>query len=343
LTDLKRSDKNNKKKTPFRRFVKYTLFTLLGVMLIGGGILAYMIYEISNATNSSQEELDRGDKSQYREVAVDPVNDPISVMFLGLDSREDDLSGRTDAMILATFNPDEKTINMLSIPRDSYVEIPGRQHKDKINHAHAFGGVNMTIDTVENLFNIPVDYVVSLNFTAFMEIVDTIGGIEVDVPMPISDTDNATYGTIQIDEGLQTLNGEEALTYARMRKQDPRGDLGRGDRQKDVIEAIIKQSANFRTITRFGSLMDTLERNLSTNLSFGNMVSMHSYAGELDNIESLQLEGEDATIEGVYYYSLYDESVSEISRTFRDHLEIPISENFGVSNEEAAEAEVQGE
>ncbi|WP_280770596.1 LCP family protein [Salipaludibacillus daqingensis] len=343
MTDLKRSDKNNKKKSsPFRRFVKYTLFTLLGVLLIAGGVAAYMIYQISSATSGSQEELDRGDKSEFREVAVDPVNDPISVLFLGLDSREDDLSGRTDAMILATFNPDEKTIKMLSIPRDSYVDIPGRQNKDKINHAHAFGGVNMTIDTVENLFDIPVDYVVSLNFTAFMEIVDTIGGVEVDVPMPISDTDNATYGTIEIDEGIQTLNGEEALAYARMRKQDPRGDLGRGDRQKDVIEAIIKQSANFRTITRFGSLMDSLERNLSTNLSFGNMVSMHSYAGELDNIESLSLEGEDSTIEGVYYYQLYDESVNDISDTFRDHLEIAHSESFGVSNEEAAESESEG-
>ncbi|WP_233254357.1 LCP family glycopolymer transferase [Salipaludibacillus keqinensis] len=328
MTDLKRKDR--KPKTPFKKFVKYTLFTLLGLLIIVGGVLGYMIYQVSSVANNSQENLERGEKSEFREEAVDPVNDPVSVMFLGLDSREDDLSGRTDAMIVATFNPHENSIKMVNIPRDSYVNIVGRESDDKINHAHAFGGVNMTIDTVEHLLDIPIDYVVSLNFTAFMEIVDTIGGVEVDVPMPISDTDNATYGTIEIEEGLQTLNGEEALAYARMRKQDPRGDLGRGDRQKDIIEAIINQSANFSTITRFNSLMDSLERNLSTNLTFGNMVSMHSYAGELDNIESLSFEGEDITTDGVYYYRLYDESKAEISRIFKEHLEISPNESVDV-------------
>ncbi|WP_416147705.1 LCP family protein [Salipaludibacillus sp. HK11] len=331
MTDFKRTEKKKSKRrsSPFRRFLKYMLFIILGLAIIAGGFVGYMIWEISSATESSQQELDRGEKSEFREVVVDPVNDPISVLFLGLDSREDDLSGRTDAMILATFNPDENSIKMINIPRDSYVEIPGRQNMDKINHAHAFGGVNMTLDTVENLLNIPVDYVVSLNFTAFMEIVDTIGGIEVDVEKPISDTDNATYGTIEIDEGLQTLNGEEALTYARMRKQDPRGDLGRGDRQKEIIEAIIRQSANFRTITRFGSLVDSLERNLSMNLSFSNLVSMHSYAGELDNIESLTFDGDNVRMNGVSYYQLNEVSVNEISSIFRDHLEIESMEHYG--------------
>ncbi|MCE7791166.1 LCP family protein [Salipaludibacillus sp. CUR1] len=322
MTDLQRSRKTSKKRSPFRRFLKYTLITLLILFVITGGVVGYMIYQMSSMTASSQQDLERGDKSEFREEAVDPVEDPISVLFLGLDSRDDDLSGRTDAMLLATFNPDDKSIKMLNIPRDSLVEIVGRGTRDKINHAHAFGGVDMTIDTVENLLDIPVDYVVSLNFIAFMEIVDTIGGVTVDVPMPISDTDNATYGTIEIDEGEQTLNGEEALAYVRMRKQDPRGDLGRGDRQKDVIEAVIRQSADFRTITRFNSLMDSLDRNMSTNLSFGNMVSMHGYAGDLDDIEQYSFDGYDTTEGGVYYYVIRDESRAEISQTFKEHLEI---------------------
>lgn len=323
MTDLKRSDKNNKKKTsPFRRFLKYTLITLLGLFLIAGGVVAYMIYQLSNVTSSSQQELDRGEKSDYREEAVDPVTDPVSILFLGLDSRDGELKGRTDANILTTFNPDDNSIKMVSIPRDSRVEIPGRG-MDKLNHAHAFGGVDLTIETVENLFDIPVDYVVTINFEAFIEIIDTLGGVEVDVPFTFTEMDSGdNKGALTIEEGNQTLNGEEALAFVRMRKQDPSGDIGRGERQKDVIEAIINQSTKFSTITRFNSLMDSVDRNLATNISFGKVVSMHSYAGDLNNIESLHLEGADARIDGLYYYSLFNESVSEISQQLKDHLEV---------------------
>jgi len=211
---------------------------------------------------------------------------------------------------------------MVSIPRDARVDIPGRG-LDKLTHAYAYDGADLAIETIENLFDIPVDYVVSLNFNAFMEIVDTIGGVEVEVPFTFSEMDSSDKkDALTLQEGKQTLTGEEALAFVRMRKQDPRGDLGRGDRQKDLIEAIIRQSANFTTITRFNSLMDSLERNLSTNLSFSKIVSMHSYARDLDNIESLLLEGEDARINNIYYYQLFDESVSEVSQTLKEHLDI---------------------
>lgn len=322
MSELSRSERPAKKRSPFRRFMKFTMIAVLSLLIVAGAVIGYMVFQVQSATSSSQEALDRGDMSDLRDEAVNPGNDPVSILFLGLDSREDDLSGRTDAMILATFNPNDDSVKMVNIPRDSYVDIPDQGTRDKINHAHAFGGVTYTINTVEQLLDVPVDYVVSLNFTAFIEIVDTIGGVEVDVPMPISDTDNATYGSIQIEEGLQTLNGEEALAYTRMRKQDPRGDLGRGDRQKDVIEAIIQQSANFNTITRFNSLVDSMERNLSTNLSFGNMVSMHSYANDLNEIESLTFEGDDVTEGGVYYYQIREDSLADVSNTFKEHLEL---------------------
>ncbi|NJP37430.1 LCP family protein [Alkalicoccus luteus] len=323
--ELQRSRRPEKRPSRVKKLFKVALLFFLITFIVTGGVLGYMVYQVQSATNSSQAELDRGEKSDMRDEAVDPVDDPVSILFLGLDSREDDLSGRTDAMVLATFNPNDESVKMVNIPRDSYVYMPDRDTNDKINHAHAYGGVTSTINTVEHMLDIPVDYVVSLNFTAFVEIIDTIGGVEVDVPMPIADTDNATYGTIEIEEGMQTLNGEEALAYARMRKQDPRGDLGRGDRQKDIIEAVIHQSASFRTITNFNSLVDSMERNLSTNLSFGNMVSMHSYANDMNDIESLTFEGDDYNEGGVYYYRIRDESLADVSGTLKEHLEITSS------------------
>ncbi|WP_078594257.1 LCP family protein [Evansella clarkii] len=322
MAQLRTELKRTKKKSPFKRFLKITMLTFLGLFILAGGAVAYLYYSMANVTSSAQHELDRGDRSELREEAVNPTSDPISILFLGLDSRDGDLSGRTDAMVLATFNPDEKSIKMLNIPRDSLVDIAGRGTRDKINHAHAFGGLDMTVSTVENLLNIPVDYFVSLNFDAFMQIIDELGGIEVDVQSGFTEKDNATYGTIVLEEGVQTLNGEEALAYVRMRKSDPRGDLGRGDRQKEVIEAIIRKSANFSSITKFGPIMDSLENNLHTNLSFNSILGMHTYAGELDNIDHISFNGENHTENGVYYYRLYDESVAEISQRFRWHLEI---------------------
>lgn len=324
MTDQEPSLRKDKRKKKGKKRALRTIALILGsLILISAGILGYMTYQISQVANATQTELDRGESSSMRDTLVDPVNDPISILFLGLDTRDGDLRGRTDAMILTTFNPNERSVRMLSLPRDSYVPIVGRGTNDKINHAHAFGGIDMTVDTVESYLNVPVDYVVSLNFDAFMDIIDSIGGVEVDVPMPIYDRDNATYGEISIDEGLQTLNGEEALAYVRMRKQDPRGDIGRGERQRDVIEAVIRQSVNFRTITNFNTMLDSLENNLSMNLTFSQLVSMHGYATQLHDIESLELEGHNTLMNGISYYQIQEDSKQEVSRSLRDHLELP--------------------
>ncbi|WP_096190290.1 LCP family glycopolymer transferase [Evansella halocellulosilytica] len=329
--------KKQKKKTPFRRFLKITMITFMTLFLVTGGTLAYFAYKMASVTSSSQTDLERGDRSDLRETAVNPSNDPISVLFLGLDSRDGDLSGRTDAMVLATFNPEENSVKMLNIPRDSLVNIVGRDRQDKINHAHAFGGLDMTIDTVEHLLDIPVDYFVSINFDAFMEVIDELGGVDVDVPMTFTETDNQTYGTITLYEGEQTLNGEEALAYVRMRKSDPRGDLGRGDRQKEVIEAVINKATNLSSITRFGPVMDSLGNNLKTNISFNNLLSMHTYATELNNVESLSFDGDNYTENGVYYYRLHEESVNEISSRLRVHLNIDEAEPEADSTTESEE------
>lgn len=315
-----------KKNRKLRRGAKLALLVFLTTILLVGGGFAYVVQKFASVTAGAQQDLDRGDRSDYRDDLVNPDKDPISILFLGLDSLEGDLSGRTDALVVATFNPEEKTIKMVNIPRDSQVEIPGRKYKDKINHAHAFGGVDMTINTVENLLDIPIDYFVSLNFDAFMEIIDALDGVTVNVERSFTEKDIETYGTITINEGEQRLNGQEALAYVRMRKSDPRGDLGRGDRQKEVITAIVKEAASFSSITKFNPLMDSVGSNLKTNINFSNMVSMHTYASKLDDVESLSFEGDNHTENGVYYYKLRPESVQEISNIFKKHLNITNSE-----------------
>lgn len=314
----KKSRKTPKKKS--RPVMKTIIITFTVLLLIAGGALAYVANQVQNVTSDAQVNLERGTQSEYRETAVRPDVDPVSVLFLGLDTRDGDLSGRTDAMVLATFNPEDGSIKMVNIPRDSRVPIPGRAEQDKINHAHAYGGIDLTMETVEQLFDIPVDYFVSLNFDAFIEIIDEMNGVTVDSPFAFSETDNATYGTIIIREGEQTLDGEEALAYVRMRKQDPQGDLGRGERQKEVMESLVNELASFNSITNFNGLLGALGRNLNTNVSFGEIVDMHAYSSELDNIESLSYDGEGVMIDGVYYYQVDDYSLEQTRQRLQAHL-----------------------
>ncbi|MBU8905977.1 LCP family glycopolymer transferase [Desertibacillus haloalkaliphilus] len=310
-----------RKKRRLRRILK--TFVVIGVLsfIILGGAAGYFVFKLADVTSGANQELERGDKSEMRQEAVSPSKDNISVLFLGVDDRDGDLSGRTDAMILATFNKEESSIKMTSIPRDTRVEIPGRSNKDKINHAHAFGGLDLAVETVESLFDIPVDYYVKLNFQAFIEIVDALDGVEVDVPFGFTEMDSYdNFDAITIEEGLQTLDGEEALAYARMRKSDPRGDIGRGERQQQIIKGIINKGASLSSISSYGDVLDSIENHISMNLSFGNLISLHNYAGALNEIESLSIEGSDRRIGGIYYYDPHDESIRELSNEFRNHL-----------------------
>ncbi|UCZ52708.1 LCP family protein [Bacillus shivajii] len=322
MTNSRTELKKKKQTSRFRRTWKTFGIFFFVTFLVLGSVAAYMAHKMHDVTSSAQLDLERGDRSDIREEAVTPSKDSISILFLGVDDRTGNLSGRTDAMLLATFNEEEGTVKLLNIPRDSLVEIPGRG-QDKINHAHAFGGIDLTIDTVENLLNVPVDYFVTLNFTAFMEIINTLGGVEVDVPFSFTEMDSEDRkGAIAIEEGIQTLSGEEALAYARMRKQDPRGDLGRGDRQKQILEALINKGASFSSITRFNDILDSIENHMKMNLSFTDLVSLHSYAPKLNNIDQLSFEGDNTRLNGIFYYQLREESVNTISKELRQHLDL---------------------
>lgn len=328
--EKKREDyKNQVKKSRKFRVLKTTGLLFLALFIVSGAGVGYFFNKMANLTASAQQELERGEHSEKRAQPINPNKDNFSVLFLGLDDRDGSLKGRTDALLLATFNKDEGTIKMISIPRDSRVEIPGRVNLDKINHAHAFGGLDMTIATVENLFDIPIDYFVKLNFDAFIEVIDALGGIEVEVPFTFEEMDSIDQkSAITLNEGLQNLNGEEVLAFARMRKKDPRGDIGRGERQQQVLAAIIKKGASFSTLTKFDDVLASIETNLATNLSFGNILSLHSYSSGLKDIESLSLKGNDLTHNRIYYYELEEDSVADISATLRNHLGI----EFQLSN-----------
>lgn len=321
-----------------KRIVKWIILSLALFLGVSVTYSAYLFYKTSVAAESTQKLLARGEKSEKRVRPVDPKYDNISILFVGIDDSEKrKLGGKTraDALILATFNRQERTIKMVSIPRDSLVYIPVEQKWDKINHSHFFGDIDGTIETVEELFDVPVDYYVRLNFNAFVKIVDTLGGIDVDVPITFTEQDSKDRAkAIHLEKGYQHLNGEEALALARTRKID--NDLERGKRQQLVLEAIIKKALSLQSITKYDDLIETLGNNITTNMSFGELLSLYSYA--LDGgvkIERYQLTGRDMYLHHTYYFQLDEQKVQEISQILKIHLELNETRRAFVQNKTA--------
>ena len=303
---MKRSrQKAKKKKWPW-------IAGILGLIVIAAGIYLFSIY---NTFTSTLDEIHEPIDRPVSDMRVDEVKlnekDPFSVLLLGVDEREGD-SGRSDTMVVLTVNPDDKTTKMVSIPRDTYTEIIGRGTMDKINHAYAFGGIEMSMATVENLLDIPIDYVVQVNMEGFKDIVDAVDGVTVNSPMAF---DSYSAGEIH-------LNGNEALGYVRMRKQDPRGEFGRQDRQKQVIQGIIREGASINSLVNYKDIFNALGDNVRTNMEFSEMREIHKNyrdaVGEVDQI--IVDEGHGETINGIWYYMMDENELNEIQTTLKDHL-----------------------
>ncbi len=154
------------------------LFSLAGAVILAiGGYALYLYLSISNTADSMHEPLIR-ESDNLRDVDFS-TQEPLSFLILGIDA-EESTRGRSDTMIVLTVNPEDESMKMVSIPRDTRTEMVGRGNEDKINHAFAFGGPEMAMDTVENFLDIPIDYYVSINMDGFKDIVDAVDGVTVD-------------------------------------------------------------------------------------------------------------------------------------------------------------------
>jgi polyisoprenyl-teichoic acid--peptidoglycan teichoic acid transferase len=311
----RRSLKFQKKKKNRKKWIYWIVAPLLFVLLVGGGYATYLYNKAESTMSGSYKPVER--TSTKRDKDVHPAFDNITVLFAGLDESKarKEKAMRTDALMLATFNQKQKSVKLLSIPRDTLVYIPNKGREDKINHAYGKGGISSTMDTVEELLDIPVDYYVKMNFEAFIDVVEALNGIDVNVTKAIDEMDSKDrHHAIKLQPGFQTLNGEEALAYARTRKID--SDIERGKRQQEIIKSIISKASSAKSVTKYGNVMEAVGENMETDLSFDEMKSFLDYAtaGNQLNVETLSLEGSNSTIGGVYYYQL-DESALELVKT----------------------------
>lgn len=200
---------------------------------------------------------------------------------MGTDGRSAETHNwRPDVLMLAAVNPSEKSIKLVSIPRDLYVEIANTDGaKDKINASAAYGyrkGIDPILnvrETIENLFNIPIDYYAKVNFQGFMDIVDLLGGVDVNVAFPFHM--RAIGGEmVYFKKGPAHLNGHQALAYVRMRHDDPNGDAGRNVRQREVIQILVDKLVSFDTVPRFIELVTTVSNNFQHSFAFSEIPTL---------------------------------------------------------------------
>jgi LCP family protein required for cell wall assembly len=311
-----RRDKKRRKKLRWKRIILLTFFALF----ITGGLFVYNIYgSVVNAVDQMSTSFERI-KSDKREEKIEvKEKDPISVLIVGVDERDGD-SGRTDTMVILTVNPELKSTKMTSIPRDTRAELIDKTDSDndtisKMNHAYAYGGIEMTIDSLENFLNIPIDYYVKVNMEGFKDIVDSVGGIDVYNQYAFE------LDGVYLTKGEHHLNGKKALAYSRMRNEDPNGDFGRQERQREVITKVIKEGASVSSLTNYNEILEALSDNVETSLSMQEIISMQkSYLSAADTIEKVEIEGESDKIDGAWYYIVEEETRQAISDELRAHL-----------------------
>src|SRR5690625_4339410 len=179
------------------------------------------------------------------------ATEPLNILLMGIDTKESD-KGRSDALMVLSLDPQNDSMQLISIPRDTRTTIAGRGAEDKINHAYAFGGADMTVATVEDFLDVEMDYYVRMNMTGLQELIDELGGITVDNEIAWND------GKYDFQKGVTELDGDKAMHFVRMRKQDPGGDFGRTKRQSKVCAGIIDRSARGGAVTEISSMIERM-------------------------------------------------------------------------------------
>ncbi len=315
LANRKKQRKNAKK----RKILITTIIALLSILIVGAVVVWSRISKAENAIHQEVETVNLRDK----EIEDDGS---FSVLLLGIDNgaygREGEV-GRSDSMLLVTVNPKQKKTTMISIPRDTYTEIIGYGTFDKINHAYAFGKEQFSINSVQNLFNVPVDYYVTVDMHGLMGLVDAVGGIDITPALTF------TYEGESFTAGVtRHVDGEAALRYARMRYDDPEGDTGRQKRQQYVIQKIVEKLLTLSSISKFEEILKTLENSVKTDFTVEKLVSIaQTHKEALQHFETDTVAGQGEMINGIYYFVVPEEEKIRISNVLRKSLDLdPIQE-----------------
>lgn len=269
------------------------------------------------------------DEDQKVEKGKQKFKNEILVLVMGVDAKDVKRSKgtRTDTMMLVKVNLDDGKTDILSIPRDTRVMVRGKE--DKINHAHAYEGPELTIRTVREFLNIDLDYYVKVDYKGVIEVVDAIGGVEIDVPrnMYYQDPTADPPLNINLKKGLQWLDGQQSHDFLRWRKNNDLtsgyGDIGRIESQQMFVKELMKQTLKPKNIFKLPELIETYYDYVETNISLGVILKGAMSANKMDpeQINTATIPGESKTIaKGSYWIYNEYETKKLVEEMFGDYL-----------------------
>jgi len=290
-----------------RNLIWATALLLTGVTstIVGAGISLFASNPLDRTETATDVKAEQSVPDVLRNALGYRVNRPVNILVMGVDrvldvpqDSEAVFSGRSDTMLLVRIDPTTNTVNLLSIPRDTQVYIPGLGIT-KINHANWEGGAELAARTVsENFDNVEIDRYVRVDTDAFRAIVDLVGGIEIYVPERMQYTDRTQDLEIDLEPGLQILDGDQAEQFARYRRSAT-GDIGRVQRQQQLLRALQAQVTQPSVIPRIPQAIELLQEHIDTNLSLEEMLAIANFAMglERDNLQMVMLPGRFSTPE----------------------------------------------
>ena len=260
---------------------------------------------------------------------------PFVVYISGIDTLgKISSNARSDVNLVLAINPNTKEIGLVSTPRDYYVDIPSKGKKDKLTHTGLYG-INETMKSLSELYDVKIDYYVRINFTSFIDIIDAIGGVDVDVESDFCESDEnrslKKKDLICLDKGVHNLKGKEALAYARNRHAFANGDIARGNHQMQILEAMIKKMNSKEILSNYNKLIDSLKGEMLTNMNIDDLYkiarkelkdnkpyTINSYTPKISNMNKL---AECYSIGDWAYVLIGDEdSVKDISHNLKEVL-----------------------
>ncbi|SEH41760.1 LCP family glycopolymer transferase [Fructobacillus pseudoficulneus] len=306
-----------KKKNRVKRWILYILMVVVLAVIGWGG---YLYAQYKGSIDSLQQSAKI---SKTRNVSnLIAAGKPFSILVLGSDVGEldRDRTGLSDSMMVVTVNPKENKVTMVSIPRDIMTAIPGDEDTfpQKLNAAYSLDGVGASMKAVQNYLNVPIDSYAVVNMAGLETLVKKVGGVSVKSPLSFqysqetahdygpdlyrfhkgsTSYEKSTDNGVTWSASKTVMDGDAALAFSRMRYDDPQGDYGRQERQRLVLEAMLKKAVNISTLVD-PSFIKAISKNAKTDLSFNDIVKIaQKYRGTVKNQVSDHLQGQ-----GVTYY-----------------------------------------
>lgn len=299
----------------------------VGIILVTLALMGIGIFTVAKLFTSSTDDVDSLAEERINKAVAGETDNPnksletLNVLLMGLDgdSKNEDIQNqeaRADTMMVVSINPKTNTTKVVSLPRDTYVFDSNVQDFIKLNATYIYGGPEGSVRAVEELLHIPIDFYVTVNMTGLASLVDAIGGVEVTPPLTFR------YHDTYFEEGVaRHVSGVEAMNYVRMRKEDPRGDFGRQDRQQEVIQAILTKLLAMDA-RDYVKLVPFLVQHVRTNVNLTKGYALYyDYREAVKQLQRISLEDgvEDIIYNDQYFAYLLPDAQLRVVNDLREH------------------------